>query len=65
VGPCAYGLQFHPEVDFPIVADWCLRASAGPDVLEDFRRQEEPCRQTAERLLANFLRLADDLPAAG
>lgn len=65
VGSCAYGLQFHPEVDASIVADWCRRAGVGPAVLEDFRRQEELCRQTAERLLANFLHLADILPSAG
>lgn len=59
-GPCAYGLQFHPEVDAAIVADWCRRAGVGNEVVESFRRREGECVRIGRRLLTNFLRMAGE-----
>lgn len=58
VGPCAYGLQFHPEVTAEIVVDWSRRTGAGGEAVEAFRQHEEKCMRVARRLLENFLGLA-------
>lgn len=56
-GPGAYGLQFHPEVDAAIVADWCRRTGAGDEIIEIFRQKENESLKVARRLLENFLGL--------
>jgi GMP synthase-like glutamine amidotransferase len=57
-GPRAYGVQFHPEVDAVIVADWCRRAGAGNEVVDAFLRKEGACERVGRRLLENFLKMA-------
>jgi GMP synthase-like glutamine amidotransferase len=57
-GSSAYGLQFHPEVNAEIAADWSRRTGAGGEAVEDFRKHEEECTRSARRLLENFLGLA-------
>jgi GMP synthase-like glutamine amidotransferase len=57
-GPCAYGLQFHPEVNTEIVADWSRRTGAGDEAVEAFRQREVECTRVARLLLENFLGLA-------
>lgn len=57
-GSCAYGLQFHPEVNVEIAADWSRRTGAGGEAVEAFRQREEECTRVARRLLENFLGLA-------
>jgi GMP synthase (glutamine-hydrolysing) len=32
-GPCAYGLQFHPEVTYAMMCCWTMRATAGYESL--------------------------------
>jgi GMP synthase-like glutamine amidotransferase len=51
----AYGLQFHPEVDEPIIAGWCRRAGVDETPLEAFRASRAEQRQTSRRILENFL----------
>jgi GMP synthase-like glutamine amidotransferase len=57
-GALAWGLQFHPEVNVEIAADWSRRTGAGREAVEYFRRQEETCKRFARRLLGNFLGVA-------
>lgn len=61
-GPCAWGTQFHPEVDCPIVACWAnCTDDTGPrtdQFLADFARTEQDYLNVSRRLLGNFLRLA-------
>lgn len=54
----AWGVQFHPEVDARIVADWCRRTAAGPQPLDDFRRQQQTYFKHSRQLLENFLAMA-------
>jgi GMP synthase-like glutamine amidotransferase len=58
-GPCAYGLQFHPEVNAEIVADWSRRTGAGGEAVEAFRQHEESCTRVARQILENFLGMAE------
>jgi GMP synthase-like glutamine amidotransferase len=61
-GPCAWGTQFHPEVDRLIVDCWARwpfeTAPAADQFLADFVRTEETYLDVSRRLLGNFLRLA-------
>ena len=61
-GPCAWGTQFHPEVDLPIVDCWARwteeTAPRAEKYLADFARTEQTYLQVSRRLLGNFLRLA-------
>ncbi|PLX81611.1 MAG: GMP synthase [Desulfuromonas sp.] len=57
VGPSAYGLQFHPEVNETLVQEWTDRAGAGPGYLAEFQRQQAPFEAASHTLLDNFLRL--------
>ncbi len=60
LGTHAYGLQFHPEVDRAIVADWGGMATPPADFLGAFLANEAPFRLASGRILANFLSLAAD-----
>ncbi len=61
-GPCAWGIQFHPEVDRPIVDCWARwteeTAPAAEKYLADFARTEQDYLQVSRQLLGNFLQLA-------
>jgi GMP synthase-like glutamine amidotransferase len=61
-GSCAWGTQFHPEVDCPIVDSWARwtdeTAQRAGQFLADFAHTEKIYRQVSRRLLGNFLRLA-------
>jgi GMP synthase-like glutamine amidotransferase len=50
----AYGLQFHPEVNTTIVADWA-GAVGQPRHIEDFTCQVDGLRRVSRRLFDNFL----------
>jgi len=61
-GPCAWGTQFHPEVDRPIVDCWARwteeTAPVADRFLADFIRTEASYLEVSRRLLGNFLQLA-------
>jgi GMP synthase (glutamine-hydrolysing) len=61
-GPCAWGTQFHPEVDRPIVDNWARlgeeTAPRAKQFLADFVRTEQAYLEVSNRLLGNFFRLA-------
>jgi GMP synthase-like glutamine amidotransferase len=61
-GPCAWGTQFHPEVDRTIVDCWARwtekTAPRADQFLDDFARIEQAYMEVSRRLLGNFLRLA-------
>ncbi len=50
----AYGLQFHPEVDAVIVAEWA-EAAGQPQHAADFSRLASELRPLSLRLFVNFL----------
>jgi GMP synthase (glutamine-hydrolysing) len=54
----AWGLQFHPEVDEAIVADWAHRQDR-KDVIQDFASQIGPFHESSLRILENFLAIVD------
>ncbi|HEX2769597.1 MAG TPA: type 1 glutamine amidotransferase [Geobacteraceae bacterium] len=62
IGPCAWGTQFHPEVDCSIVDCWARwteeTAPLADQFLADFARTEQTYLQASRRLLGNFLRMA-------
>ncbi|SHJ28688.1 GMP synthase-Glutamine amidotransferase [Malonomonas rubra DSM 5091] len=51
----AWGLQFHPEVDDQVVADWCQKTGAGKAPLLEFRRYQADYLQQSRQLLTNFI----------
>lgn len=57
----AWGLQFHPEVDTAIVADWCQRTGAGEEPQQVFQRHRQLYLQHSKLLLNNFLQTAQRL----
>lgn len=62
-GKCAYGLQFHPEVDRQIVAAWV--ASDGysrhtPSLADIFCKSETSYYAISRLILSNFLHIALD-----
>ncbi len=56
-GPCAYGLQFHPEVDRSIVSRWVDATAGQYQILEHFEEIEEAIRSFSFVLFSNFLDL--------
>jgi GMP synthase-like glutamine amidotransferase len=50
----AWGVQFHPEVDEAIIADWCRRSGAKEGLQLLFRQQQQRYFQQAKKLLENF-----------
>lgn len=61
----AWGLQFHPEVDVDIVAEWSRTSGAGEEHAASFRREKEALHQFSRHLFNNFLAFADPLSAGG
>jgi GMP synthase-like glutamine amidotransferase len=61
-GPCAWGTQFHPEVDRPIVDCWARwteeTALRADKFLADFVSTQQTYLEVSHRLLGNFLLLA-------
>jgi GMP synthase (glutamine-hydrolysing) len=61
-GPCAWGTQFHPEVDRAIVDCWARwtkkTAPLADELLAAFIREELTYLELSRRLLGNFLKLA-------
>lgn len=51
----AWGVQFHPEVDAEIVADWCRRTGAGKEPLRRFRHDQQHYFSHSRQLLENFM----------
>jgi len=60
----AWGLQFHPEVDDKIVADWCQRTNSGASLLLDFQKQKSIYYRHSRQLLENFVSESQRLRAA-
>lgn len=61
-GRCAYGLQFHPEVNEEIVRGWCNGFDCGEtpaaEIIETFAARQKLSRPIAIRMLQNFLHIA-------
>jgi GMP synthase-like glutamine amidotransferase len=61
-GSCAWGTQFHPEVDRSIVECWARWTDVTSPVAEsyvaDFVHSESSYLEVSRRLLVNFLRIA-------
>jgi len=61
-GTCAWGTQFHPEVERPIVDCWARwteeTAPATERFLADFARTEQAYLEVSRRLVGNLVRLA-------
>ena len=66
VGAHAWGTQFHPEVTEAIIRDWCAWDQAtqqrAEELVQAFRSHERDYCRVAERLLDNFLTVANLLP---
>jgi GMP synthase-like glutamine amidotransferase len=58
LGCNAYGLQFHPEVDRPIVSAWGGLSTPPVDFLGGFLSAELPFNAASHAILANFISLA-------
>jgi GMP synthase-like glutamine amidotransferase len=72
-GRCAWGLQFHPEIDGPTLDVWLKRDNKGmrerdPEVLERLARERDEIvassRALCRQLVRNLLRAADQADAA-
>jgi len=57
----AWGVQFHPEVDTRIVADWCRRTGSGEEPLLRFQQHQRLYYAHARQLLSNFLAVGNGL----
>ena len=53
----AYGLQFHPEVNESIIAEWCARARVDDTALNEFRSVREEYQKTSQTILKNFVKM--------
>jgi len=58
VGSCAYGVQFHPEVEPEIVDCWCRFTEPPLQLLSGFLAEKETFDTTSRTILNNFLSLA-------
>jgi len=62
VGPCAWGLQFHPEVDAGIVENWSSwtveTSSRTGEIIAAYREWESDYRAAARILVGNFVAVA-------
>jgi GMP synthase (glutamine-hydrolysing) len=56
-GPCAYGLQFHPEVTRDIVSHWSVLAEHRKQFIADFAASESTIQATSSLLFQNFFDL--------
>jgi GMP synthase (glutamine-hydrolysing) len=61
-GRNAYGLQFHPEVNYTIVADWCrgdaVESLATEQIVSLFKKEEAAYRIYSRQILRNFMGIA-------
>jgi GMP synthase-like glutamine amidotransferase len=58
IGPNAYGIQFHPEVDGSIVASWAAPDPGAAEIEETFARHRLAGQDAASvQILRNFLRI--------
>lgn len=68
-GRCAYGLQFHPEVNRSIVENWCRqegdKEAADDGILGAFAAVEKDYAEVSRRLLENFLVISGFLGSVG
>ena len=66
LGRTAFGLQFHPEMIPPVIADWCRwspeTGAASARILADFFEAQEAYLAAGWQILRNFLRLAGMVP---
>lgn len=60
LGRAAYGVQFHPEVTPPIVADWSRPEADADRHRTAFAEAEPSYRAASLRFLSNFLSLVDE-----
>jgi GMP synthase-like glutamine amidotransferase len=62
IGASAFGIQFHPEVNRDIIADWCSwskeTAQQSGAFLARFDQHAPRYNEASRRLLFNFLRIA-------
>jgi GMP synthase (glutamine-hydrolysing) len=58
LGDCAYGLQFHPEVDQTIVTCWGEMTRPQVDLVPDFLRSKTDFDHASQAILSNFISLA-------
>ncbi len=62
VGPCAWGTQFHPEVDEAIVRDWSSwtkeTAARSGEFVAEYQEHEAEYREVLRRLMENFVGVA-------
>jgi len=58
LGSCAYGVQFHPEVDRAIVAAWDTLSTPPTDFLSGFLAAEIRFNAASHAIIANFVSLA-------
>lgn len=56
-GPCAYGLQFHPEVDRETVTGWAALMEGHRKVVTDFIASEAVIQEASFCLFRNFIAL--------
>jgi len=54
----AYGLQFHPEVDAAVVADWSRDEADAAQIVATFESAQQRHGASWQRLFRNFLHLA-------
>ncbi len=52
----AWGVQFHPEVNERIVAEWSERTGAEEELLQVYRQHQSTYLAHSKRLLENFVR---------
>lgn len=62
IGPCAWGTQFHPEVDEAIVREWSAwtkeTASRSEEFVAEYRQQEAAYLEVSRRLMKSFVEVA-------
>ncbi|MBU2102813.1 MAG: type 1 glutamine amidotransferase [Candidatus Omnitrophota bacterium] len=59
VGHTAWGLQFHPEMTQPMLAEWLTRCPDGYDaqlIMSDYLRKKDSYQRCAQVLFSNFAR---------
>jgi GMP synthase-like glutamine amidotransferase len=64
VGPCAWGTQFHPEVDEKIVREWSSWTESTAAQTEEFAaaycEQEKAYQMIVHRMMCNFIAVIRD-----
>jgi GMP synthase-like glutamine amidotransferase len=63
VGKRAWGLQFHPEVDGPIVSDWAREHVRKDEFVSQFQKMEQIYRDFSRKIFSNFLSVVLDFAA--